>query len=128
MKINHLKRAAFLILIMLGLVMAGCGESRSPFAGNYRSVEAFPPGSNKFVELELKEDGKGTWSQGGKTLAEFTWVVNEGKVWFYMKGGAIIIVTPAEGGKTLSADMTGDWHPGCPADACVVFKRLQKGG
>ncbi len=128
MKINSRLWVTVLSLIMLGLVLGGCGESRSPFAGTYRSVEPFPPGSKKFIELDLKDDGKGTWSQAGKTMAEFTWVVNDGKVWFYLKTGGILIATPSEGGKTLSADMTGDWHPGCPADACVVFKRVQKGG
>ncbi len=80
-----------------------------------------------YVELELKEDGKGTWTVAGKSV-DFTWVVNDGKVWIYTKSGAILIVTPSEGGKVLSADMTGDWHPGCPPNACMVFKRVQEGG
>ena len=122
MKINYLKVAAVGALVMYCLVLGGCGESRSPFAGTYRSMETFA-GKN-YVELELKEDGKGTWSVAGKGV-EFTWVVNDGKVWIYTKSGAILIVTPTEGGKTLSADMTGDWHPGCPPGSCVVFKRVQ---
>jgi len=122
MKINFLKLAAVLGLIMIWLVLGGCGESRSPFAGTYRSVETFA-GKN-YVELELKEDGKGSWSVAGKSV-DFTWVVNDGKVWIYTKSGAILIVTPSEGGKVLSADMTGDWHPGCPPNACMVFKRVQ---
>ena len=125
MKINFLTMAAALALILFGLVLVGCGESRSPYAGTYRSLEKH---ADKYFELELKEDGKGSWSQSGKTLAEFTWVVNDGKLWFYMKGGAILIVSPSEGGKVLSADMTGDWHPGCPPNQCVIFKRVQKGG
>jgi hypothetical protein len=28
----------------------------------------------------------------------------------------------------LSADMTGDWHPGCPPGSCVNFKRVKNGG
>jgi hypothetical protein len=55
-------------------------------------------------------------------------VVNDGKLWFYLKGGAILIVTPGNDGKVLSADMTGDWHPGCPPGSCVTFKRTQEGG
>ncbi len=125
MTINYRKLAAFLVLIIWGLVLAGCGESRSPFAGTYRSLETF--GGKNYVELELKEDGKGTWSVGGKST-DFTWVVNDGKVWIYTKSGAILIVTPSEGGKVLSADMSGEWHPGCPPGSCVIFKRLQKGG
>ncbi len=122
MTINYRKLAAFLVLIIWGLVLAGCGESRSPFAGTYRSLEAF--GDKHYVDLELKEDGKGTWSVGGKST-DFTWVVNDGKVWIYTKSGAILIVTPSEGGKVLSADMSGEWHPGCPPGSCVIFKRLQ---
>jgi hypothetical protein len=124
MKINALKLAAVVGLILLGL-LAGCGESRSPFAGTYKSVE--PYAGNKFVELDLKEDGKGAWMIAGKSV-EFTWVVNDGKLWFYLKNGGIIIATPDGAGKTLSVDMTGDWHPGCPPNACVVFKRVQEGG
>lgn len=122
MKINFLKLGTVLALLIFGLVLWGCGESRSPFVGTYRSVETFA--GKSYVDLELKEDGKGTWSVAGKGV-EFTWVVNDGKVWIYTKSGAILIVTPTEGGKTLSADMTGDWHPGCPPNACVVFKRVQ---
>ena len=125
MKKNFLKLAAVLGLIMVGLTMGGCGESRSPYAGTYKSVETFA-GKN-YVDLNLQEDGKGTWTLAGKTV-EFTWVVNEGKVWLYTKTGAILIVTPSEGGKMLSADMTGEWHPGCPPNACVVFKRVSQGG
>ena len=126
MKINFLKLGAVLGLIMLWLVLGGCGESRSPFAGTYRSLEPFA-GKN-FAELELKENGKGTWTLAGKTMAEFTWVVNDGKPWFYLKTGGILIATPTEGGKVLSVDTTGDWHPGCPPGSCVLFKRVAEGG
>jgi hypothetical protein len=125
MKKNLLKLAVVLGLIMFGLVLGGCGESRSQFAGTYRSVEPFA-GKNH-VDLTLQDSGKGTWALAGKTV-EFTWVVNDGKIWIYTKQGAILIVTPGEGGKILSADMTGDWHPGCPAGSCVVFKRVAEGG
>ncbi|HEY9074876.1 MAG TPA: hypothetical protein VIN67_12165 [Desulfobaccales bacterium] len=125
MKKNYLKLAVVLTLIMMGLVLAGCGESRSPFAGTYRSEQTFA-GKN-YVDLDLKEDGKGTWTLAGKTV-EFTWLVNNDKLMFYTKTGAILVVTPSDEGKVLSVDMTGDWHPGCPANACVAFKRIQQGG
>ena len=126
MKKNFLKLAAVLGVVMVWLVLGGCGESRSQFAGTYRSMEAFA--GKTYIELDLKENGKGSWALAGKTLAEFTWVVNDGKPYFYIKGGGILIVTPSEGGKILSVDMTGDWHPGCPPGSCVVFKRVQEGG
>ncbi len=125
MKKDLLKLAAVLSLIMIGLIMAGCGESRSPFAGTYKSVEPFA-GKN-YIDLTLQEDGRGSWTVAGKTI-EFTWVVNEGKIWIYTKPGAILIVTPTDGGRMLSADMSGDWHPGCPPNACIVFKRISEGG
>jgi hypothetical protein len=126
MKRDALKLAAVLGLILVGLVLAGCGESRSPYAGTYQAVECFP--DNKCIEIDLKENGKGTWTVAGKTMAEFTWVVNDGKPWFYLKSGGILIATPSEGGKVLSVDMTGDWHPGCPPNQCLVFKRVLEGG
>lgn len=121
MKKNFLKLAAVLGLVVLWLALGGCGESRSPFAGTYRSVEPFV-GQN-YVTLDLKENGKGTWTLEGKTV-EFTWMVNNGRIWIYTKSGAILIVTPGENGKLLSADMSGDWHPGCPPNACLTFRRL----
>jgi outer membrane lipoprotein-sorting protein len=125
MKKNALKMAAVLGLIMVGLVMGGCGESRSQFAGTYKSVE--PVAGSNYVDLELQENGKGTWALAGKTV-EFTWVVSDGKIFIYTKPGAILVVTPTEGGKILAADMTGDWHPGCPPGSCVNFKRVKNGG
>jgi hypothetical protein len=122
MKKNFCKLAAVLALIMMGLILGGCGESLSPYAGTYKSVEPFA--GKDHVDLNLQENGKGTWTLGGKTV-EFTWVVNDAKIWIYTKTGAIIIVTPSEKGQMLSADMTGDWHPGCPPNACLVFKRIR---
>jgi hypothetical protein len=124
MKKDHQKLAAAVVVILVCLALVGCGESRAPYAGTYQSVEAI--GGNH-ISLDLKEDGKGTWTLAGKSV-EFTWLVNDRKIWVYTKQGAIVIVTPSEGGKILSADMTGDWHPGCPPGSCVNFKRVQEGG
>ena len=125
MKKNSLKVTVVLGLIMVGLVLGGCGESRSEFAGTYKSIEPFA--GKDYIDLDLQENGKGTWVLAGKTV-EFTWVVNDGKIFIYTKTGAILVVTPSEGGKILSADMTGDWHPGCPPGSCVNFKRVKDGG
>lgn len=125
MKKDSLKIAAIIALVLVGLVLAGCGEPRSRFAGTYKSVEPYAGKGN--ITLNLMEDGRGTWALAGKTV-EFTWVVNNDKIWLYTKPGAILIVTPSEGGKLLSADMTGEWHPGCPANACVEFRRVPEGG
>ena len=120
-----LKLAAVLGLVLVFLALWGCGESRSRFAGTYRS-EKTVDGKN-YVDLDLKDNGKGTWTLEGKSV-EFTWVVNEGKVWLYLKSGGIIIGTPSEGGQKLALDMSADWHPGCPANLCVTFKRSAEGG
>ena len=122
---DFLKLAAVLGLILVGLALSGCGESRSRFAGAYRSVN--PIAGKNYIDLDLEKNGKGTWTLAGKST-EFTWVVNHGKVWIYLKTGAIIIFTPSEGGKELSADMTGEWHLGCPPNSCVAFKRVPEGG
>lgn len=122
MKKHCLMLSAFLVLIMGGLILGGCGESRTPYAGSYKSVQPFA--GKGLIDLNLMEDGRGTWTLSGKTV-EFTWTVNEGKIWLYTKTGAIVIVTPSQGGKILSADMTGEWHQGCPPKACVNFKKIQ---
>ena len=122
---ESLRLAAVFGLILVMLAVSGCGESRSRFAGTYRSVN--PVGEKNYIDLELEESGKGTWTVAGSTT-EFTWVVNDRKIWIYLKTGAIIIITPSGGGEELSADMTGEWHPGCPPNSCVTFKRVTKGG
>jgi hypothetical protein len=124
MKKNHLSLAGIALLVLLALILGSCGESRAPFAGTYRSVE---PGIDKnYIELNLNENGKGSWTLAGKSV-EFTWMVKNGKLWLYTKPGAILIVTPSEGGKVLSADMTGEWHAGCPPNACLAFRRTEGG-
>ena len=125
MRKDFLKSAAVLTVLLAGLLLVGCGESRSVYAGKYRSVEPFA-GKN-YIDLELKESGKGSWTLGGKAV-DFTWMVNDGRIWIYTKSGAILIVTPGEGGQMLSADMSGEWHPGCPPGSCVVFRRVPEGG
>ena len=122
MKKHCLMLSAFLVLIMGGLILGGCGESRTPYAGSYKSVQPFA--GKGLIDLNLMEDGRGTWTLSGKTV-EFTWTVNEGKIWLYTKTGAIVIVTPSQGGQILSADLTGEWHKGCPPKACVNFKKVK---
>ena len=117
-----LKLAAVLGLVWCWLVMGGCGESLAPYAGTYSSEK--PYAGKGHIEVVLKEDGTCTWTLEGKAL-EFKWRVQDGRIWIYTKEGAIIIVTPSEGGKTLSADMSGDWHPGCPPEKCIIFKRVK---
>lgn len=125
MKKESLKLTAVFGLILVSLLLGGCGESRSQFAGTYRSIE--PIAGDKFIDIELKDSGKGSWTLEGKGV-EFTWVVNDGKLFFYLKSGGILIATPGDDGKKLSVDMTSDWHPGCPPNACVTFKRISEGG
>jgi hypothetical protein len=127
MKTGWQKRAAALGLMLGWLTLWGCGESRFPFAGTYRSIEPFAGSGH--IDLVLKENGEATWTlaQEGKSL-KFKWRVADGRIWLYTKEGGVMIVTPSEGGKHLSVDMTGDWHPGCPPNQCVNFKKVQAGG
>jgi hypothetical protein len=94
--------------------------------GTYQSVEPFA--GKGHIRLQLKEDGECTWKLGEAESLKFKWRVNQGQIWIYTKEGAILIVTPGNGGKILSVDMTGDWHPGCPPGSCVTFKRVPEGG
>ncbi|MBM4293700.1 MAG: hypothetical protein FJ126_02190 [Deltaproteobacteria bacterium] len=124
MKKSLLLFGAVFILAVACLGLGGCGESRSAYAGNYQSMEPFA--GKGHVDLELKENGEASWTHLGKTL-KLKWRVAEGKIWLYTKEGGLLIVTPSEGGKILSADTTGEWHPGCPPEQCVLFKRVEAG-
>lgn len=114
-------------LVCSGLFLAGCGESREPYVGIYRSLE--PYAGEGHIDLELKEDGEATWklTESGKII-KFTWRVEGDRLWFYTKEGGIIHVIPREGGRLLNADLTGQWHPACPKDQCVIFERVTGGG
>ena len=119
--------AATLGMVLCWLILMGCGESRQPFAGIYRSVEPFA--GKGHIELELKENGEATWklAQEG-TATKFKWTVENDRIWLYTKEGGIIIATPGDGGQKLTLDMTGQWNPSCPADHCLLFERVKGGG
>jgi hypothetical protein len=119
--------AAILGMVSCWLFLAGCGESRQPYAGNYRSVEPFA--GKGHVELELKENGEATWklAQEG-TAAKFKWKVEGDRIWLYTKEGGVIIAIPSEGGQKLTVDMTGQWNPSCPMEHCILFERVKGGG
>jgi hypothetical protein len=122
MKTGCLKMGSALALALVWLVLLGCGDSRGPFAGTYHSVEPFA--DHGHIELVLKENGEATWTVGGKSI-KLKWRVDDNRIWMYTKEGAIIIATASEAGKMLSADITGEWHPGCPPDKCVNFQRVE---
>jgi len=116
-------RTVALGLALGWLLLWGCGESRLPFAGTYRSLEPFA--DSGYIDLVLKENGECTWSlpQEGKTL-KLKWRVQDGRLWFYTKEGGLMIATPGDGGRYLSVDITGDWHPGCPPNKCLNFRKV----
>ncbi len=119
--------ATILLMITCWLMLAGCGESRQPYAGLYRSLE--PYAGKGHVDLELKEDGEGTWKLAKEgTVIKFKWRVEDNRIWVYTKEGGIIHVTPVEGGQKLTVDMTGQWHSSCPVEKCIVFERVKSGG
>jgi len=127
MKNRYLIWLAALGLVLACLGLGGCGDSREPYAGTYRSVEPFA--GKGHIELVLKENGEATWklAEEEKTI-KFKWKVDDNRLWLYTKEGAIIHVTPSEGGKKLSVDMTGEWNPSCPANQCILLDRVVGGG
>jgi hypothetical protein len=112
------------LLIACALILGGCGESRTPYVGTYKSDETLADKGH--IELVLRDNGEADWSwgEGGKTT-KFKWRVEDNRVWLYTKEGAIIIATPADGNKHLSVDMTGEWHEGCPTEKCITFTRIK---
>lgn len=112
--------------VVLGVFLSGCGESREPFVGTYRSME--PYAGKGHIELVLKENGEATWKLGEEKPIKFKWKVDNGRLWLYTKEGGIIHVTPSEGNKKLSCDLTGDWNPSCPAKHCIIFERVETKG
>jgi hypothetical protein len=119
--------ATALLMVACWLMLAGCGESRLPYAGNYRSTE--PYAGKGHVDLELKENGEGTWKLAKEgTVIKFKWRVEDNRIWVYTKEGGIIHVTPSDGGQKLTVDMTGQWHASCPAEKCIAFERVKGGG
>jgi hypothetical protein len=127
MKKGLMTAAATLGMVLCCLFLMGCGESRQPFAGTYRSVEPFA--GKGHIELDLKDNGEATWklAQEG-TIIKFKWRTEAGRIWLYTKEGGIINATPSEGGRKLTMDMTGQWHPSCPKDYCITFERVKGGG
>jgi hypothetical protein len=118
---------ATLGIVLCWLFLMGCGESRQPFAGNYRSVEPFA--GKGHIELELKENGEATWKLAQEGIAiKFKWQAENNRLWLYTKEGGIIHATPSDGGRKLTVDMSGQWHPSCPKDQCILFERVKEGG
>ncbi|MCL6621548.1 MAG: hypothetical protein K6T55_05545 [Syntrophobacterales bacterium] len=114
-----------LVWVLVSLAWLGCGESRAPYVGTYRSE--LPYGGQGHVELVLKENGDGTWTLQHTSL-RFKWKVEKGQIWLYTREGGIIIATPSEGGRRLNLDMSGTWHPSCPVEHCIIFTRVSGGG
>lgn len=119
-------------VIVLGWVVGclalwGCGESRTPFAGNYRSEGPFADKGH--INLNLKENGEATWKLE-KEMRElkFKWKVEGDRLFLYTREGAVIVVTPSEGGKKLTVDMSGSWNPSCPVNQCIIFNKLSGAG
>ncbi len=119
--------AATLGMVLCCFIFMGCGESREPFAGTYRSIEPFA--GKGHIDLELKENGEATWKLAQEGIAtKFKWRAEEGRLWLYTKEGGIIHATPIDGGRKLTVDMTGQWHPSCSPEKCILFERVKDGG
>jgi hypothetical protein len=127
MKRGFVIAAPIISLALCWLFLAGCGESRQPFAGDYKSVQPFA--GKGHVELELKDNGDATWKLAQEGVAiKFKWRVEGDRLWFYTKEGGIILGTVSEGGKKLTLDLTGQWNTSCPTENCLMFEKVKGGG
>jgi hypothetical protein len=113
------------LLIACSLILGGCGESRTPFVGTYKSDQ--PVSGKGHIELVLRDNGEADWTWvDANRSSKFKWRVQDSRVWLYTKEGAILIATPADGAKHLSVDISGEWHEeGCPMERCINFTRLK---
>lgn len=110
------------LILLSWLSLWGCGESRLPFVGTYKTTE--PIANKGHIELVLRDNGEADWNWVDENRAvKFKWRVQDGRVWLYSKEGIILIGTPSEGSKHLSVDISGEWHEGCPTDKCISFTR-----
>lgn len=112
-----------LAFLLLPALMTGCQDSRTPFVGTYRT-EATYAGKGQ-IELILKDNGEATWSleQTGQ-VHKVKWRVSEGRILLYTKEGGVLVLIPSADKRSLAADMTGEWHPGCPPEHCITFVRV----
>ena len=123
MKQGLMKWVVILGLVVTWLAVCGCGESRAPFAGNYRSEGPFADKGH--IKLFLKENGEATWKlEQDQRELKFKWKVEGGHLFLYNREGAIIVATPTEGGRKLTVDMTGNWNPSCPVNQCIIFSKV----
>jgi hypothetical protein len=127
MKPGFMKWVIIFALLIGWLGPWGCGDSRIQFAGNYRSEG--PYADKGHVNLNLKENGEAIWKLD-KEMREFKfkWKVEGDRLFLYTPEGAVLVVTPTEGGKKLTADMTGNWNPSCPVNQCIIFDKVSGAG
>lgn len=113
-----------LVIILCAVALAGCGESRTPFVGSYKSD--LPVSDRGHIELILRDNGEADWNWvDDNRSSKFKWRVQEGRVWLYTKEGAILIGIPTNGNKHLSVNISGEWHEGCPTEQCINFTRFK---
>ncbi len=112
------------LVLLSWLCLWGCGESRLPYVGTFKSDEAI---ANKgHIELILRENGEADWNWLEENRSvKLKWRVQDGRVWLYFKEGIILIGTPMNGTKHLSVNISGEWHEGCPAEKCINFTRVK---
>ncbi len=121
---NQTGKFARTVLLLILIGVSGCQDSRLPFVGTYRTSESIA-GKGQ-IELILKDNGECTWTleQSGQTL-KFKWRVAEGRVLLYTKEGGILVLIPSPDRRTLAADLTGEWQPGCLPNHCLTFIRQE---
>jgi hypothetical protein len=122
MKRTCVQGLSLALLLLSWLCLWGCGESRLPYVGTYRSDEAV--GNKGHIEIILRDNGEADWNWVDENRSvKLKWRVQDGRVWLYFKEGIILIATPFADHKKLAVDISGEWNPGCPVDKCINFTR-----
>jgi hypothetical protein len=89
-----------LAAVLLLLTLAACSGDDSALPGRYAG--ATPEGP---VSLELKDNGKGTWSTPDEDIA-VAWELRSGEVWLHTKSGGVVVCA-VQPDRTLSAKVPG---------------------
>lgn len=75
-----------LLVLLLILVVSGCGPDHDSLAGRYQARR----GQGPAVSLELEDDGSGSWTVEGGASMSFSWSEQRDRVVLRTKTGGLV--------------------------------------